>query len=407
MIKIDNENIVEYIKKHTNLVDEKFEITVEEIDQSVSEDQGDGFINFVYRIKNADKSYILKQAKPYMKKEILGLNIPVERNKLEYETIKLKSAIVNEYIPKINYIDQKNNIFIMEDVSYLKILRFQLCKNIPIYSVAYNCAKFLAKCNFYTSEVYLDTLIFRKISTAFSNSQMRTIMEQAGFISNRIIDEKANVSIKLLSFSKSIINDDKIILEAYKLKDIFMKKSECLVHGDLHTSNIFISEEKLKVIDMEYTFMGPYSYDMGYLIANFISQYASIDYRENINEELRKSFKLYILASIEAIYTYYVKFYNEYWDQDAKEEYKKFKLLRDYNHEVLLKEMCGFAACANMSRILGFVEFPDFDVIESKTLRDKAKIKSLKICKKIILNRNDYINIKQLINDIIEIDKNN
>ena len=68
--------------------------------------------------------------------------------------------------------------------------------------------------------------------------------------------------------------DPKVITERYKLRWLFITKGEALVHGDFHTSNVFIDQEEMKVIDMEYTFCGPMSYDLGYMESHLLSQYA-------------------------------------------------------------------------------------------------------------------------------------
>ncbi|MCS4479732.1 phosphotransferase [Clostridium botulinum] len=65
-------------------------------------------------------------------------------------------------------------------------------------------------------------------------------------------------------------------LEVTKLKNIFMTKAEALLHGDLHTGSIFITEDDMRVFDTEFAFYGPYGYDIGLLFANFILNYISL-----------------------------------------------------------------------------------------------------------------------------------
>ena len=54
-------------------------------------------------------------------------------------------------------------------------------------------------------------------------------------------------------YCKSIRFDPNLEFQRYKLRHLFMSKSETLIHGDFHTSNIFADDTHLKVIDMEYT----------------------------------------------------------------------------------------------------------------------------------------------------------
>jgi len=125
MFILNKENVVDYIKSKTNLIDIDQIPVVTEVGDGEASDDGDGFVNFLFRVKTQNKSIIVKQARSYLK-AIDGYSIPVSRNKLEYETLKLRNSIVPQYIPNIYFVDHYNSIFIMEDVSYLYILRYQL-----------------------------------------------------------------------------------------------------------------------------------------------------------------------------------------------------------------------------------------------------------------------------------------
>ena len=87
-------------------------------------------------------------------------------------------------------------------------------------------------------------------------------------------------------------------LELLKLRDIYMKKQECLVHGDLHTSNTMIEGSEMKIIDMEYTHMGPFSSDTGYLLGNLVYTYDTWFYHEEWNSEERALYREEILGYI-------------------------------------------------------------------------------------------------------------
>lgn len=406
-----NENsLCDYIKDKTNIFDNSDELSMSEIGDGLAEDDGDGFVNYVFRVSSPTKSVIVKQARTKLKSSLNGHILPVDRNKSEYESIKLRNSITPQYVPDLYYIDTKNNIFIMEDLSYLKILRFQLNKMNMFNNFPKQCGEYLAASNFYTSEIFLDTHTYRNIISAFNNSKMREVMENVAFI-NRYFGENTEKNefdfmdkeLKLLS--DDICSDEKIILETHKLRDIFMKKYECLIHGDLHTSNIFVDENRMKVIDMEYTFVGPASFDMGYLISNFITQYAAASFK--INEDMNKvnKFKCYLLSSIKAIYENYIKFYDEYWEKDAKEEYRNIKGYKQHLYKTLLHEMIGFSACPSLTRITSFSDFPDFDVIGDVKTRNHAKRLSLIISKNMLLNREKYNTINDFIYIIPEIEQ--
>jgi 5-methylthioribose kinase len=402
---LSKDNIADYIKNRTNIFDNAADLLISEIGDGLPEDDGDGFINFVFRVSSATRSIIVKQARTKLRSNLNGHVLPVNRNKLEYESIKLRNSITPQYVPDLYHIDTENSVFIMEDISYLKILRFQLNKMNTFNNFPKQCAEYLAASNFYTSEIFLDTHTYRNIISAFANSKMREVMENATFVRHYFGENKDGINKELLLLSNDMWSDENVILEAHKLRDIFMKKYECLIHGDMHTSNIFVDENRMKVIDMEYTFVGPASFDMGYLIANFITQYAAASFKTH--EDMRKTheFKCYLLSSIKALYENYINFYDEYWEKDAKDKYKKIRGYKEHLYETLLHEMIGFSACPSITRITSFADFPDFDVIDNVKIRNHAKRLSLIISKHFLLNREKYYSIDDFIYKIAEIEQ--
>ncbi|MFT9494488.1 S-methyl-5-thioribose kinase [Anaerosolibacter sp.] len=405
MLIITPDNIIEYVRNHTRIFTNN-QLFVEDISEFNPEEEKEGFVNYIYRVYNHEKSVIVKQARPYLKYFGEGYDLTPFRNVLEYETLRLRGQIVAAYIPETYYIDRENHIFIMEDLSYLKVMRFQLNKMVYFPKFSKQIGEYLAKSNFYTSELYLKPETHRLLQATFINADMRSIMENAAFIRAAFQGLDYNTpNKKLLRLSELVWSKDEIILECYKMRDIFMKRGECLIHGDLHTSNIFIDKDWMKIIDMEYTFMGPYSFDMGYLIAHLISQFAAFTFKSNVDDGKREDYCIYLLQTIKEIYDYYVYFFNECWEKDGKEAYKQLKGYKESILETFLSEVIGFAACANMIRLISLVGYPDFDVIENMIDRCNAQGLSIAIDQYMLLNRNKIGSMDEFIEIIVTIRK--
>ncbi|QHI71240.1 phosphotransferase [Aminipila terrae] len=403
--------MIDYLKQNTDILCGAENINSRAFENKDSESgSGDGYVNFVfcvsYYINNKNKSVVIKQARPYSKH--IPLELPAERNKLEYEAIRVKRALVPEYLPELYYLDEKNHIFIMESFTEWKILRYQFNKMKKQKKLAEKIGEFLAVSNFFTSEIYLETGLFRKIERAFCNCAMRQIMENGIFIPEfQPIGEVVNRNNDpdLYAISRNIWEDRETIAQCYVMRDIYMHKGECLIHGDFHTSNIFIKDDKMKVIDMEYAFIGPYSYDLGYLINNFISQYAACPFKPEKREGQSGDFANYLLESIKEIYISYVKIFDTLWDRFGKAAYS---FSREYRKEIyvnLLQEMLGFAAVANISRITVLTGFPDFDIIEDREKHIHAKRLSLIISQYLLKERKKYTDIDHVIKDMEFISK--
>jgi 5-methylthioribose kinase len=177
-------------------------------------------------------------------------------------------------------------------------------------------------------------------------------------------------------------------LELMRIRDVLIRKGECLIHGDLHTSNLFTHPEHMRVIDMEYAFVGPFSYDLGYLLANFISQYAAFTFNTRFPLPKRQRFQRYLLATISEVLNSYFRRFAEHFASSAKPIYADtVGYLDDYLFPEVLHEAIGFMAAANLHRIANLAPFPDFDSIPDATDRLLAQGLSVAIDEALLRNR--------------------
>lgn len=397
MLKLTKENLSAYLSIH---MDSKrfappYKIIPIGEGELEKEIEGDGIVNFLFRVEYADGSIIVKQGREFIKNLDYYVPLTPKRNFLEYETLKLRNNITPEYVPEIYFIDQENNIFVMEDVSNLKIMRFQLNQNVQFPNFPVQFAQFLAYNHFYTSEYYLETGVFRRLGTAFINSEMRSIMES--LFLNELFEKNKNADEPLKIMGSHIWSNEAVLLEAHRMRTIYMSKVQCLVHGDLHTSNIFLNQDHMKIIDMEYTCLGPFSYDLGYFMANLISQYACVCYRTYANEADRIDYQKHLVYLITSCYNQYKAQFIGLWKKDAKTHYKNAEKLSETLFEDILAESIGMAACANISRITHLYPHPDFTMLEENLeQRNHALRTSLLICEFLLLNRTAFSSIEEV-----------
>jgi S-methyl-5-thioribose kinase len=53
----------------------------------------------------------------------------------------------------------------------------------------------------------------------------------------------------------------------------FIERAQALIHGDLHTGSIMVTEGSTQVIDPEFGFYGPMGFDIGAFLGNLILAY--------------------------------------------------------------------------------------------------------------------------------------
>lgn len=403
MLIISKENIIEYLKKHMPEFDDSLPVTVTQIGEGTEEEDGDGYVNYIFRIRTEKEAYVLKQGQPLAR--IAQEPIAMYRNKLEYDSMRIRAAIVPEYTPFLKFHDEENNIFVMEDVSYLKISRFQFNKNVMFPDFGRQCGECMAKTEFYTSEYFLSREEYRKLQAKFENTELRKIMEDGmfhDFFGYETMDQSLGEDFE--NFARQISYDNRYITERFKLRRSFMSHADALIHADLHTSNIFASEDEMKVIDMEFSFMGPFGYDLGYLTGNLISQYCAACFKPFPSEQERREFKAYLLATIKSLFRTYFQVFTECWNQDAKKRYQGESGLRRSILDEVMLEAPGYASIVNWFRSAGPIAYPDFDVIKNPADKCHAKTLSLLIDWQIMFERYQYQSVDDLIDSILYVE---
>lgn len=410
MITLTKENITDYLRKQMPDLDFSKPLIISEIGEGTAEEDGDGYVNYVFRVSDGKRKMILKQGRSVGR--VTGhTGMDLARTSIEYDYMKIGQVIVPEYIPELYFYDDENLVFAVEDVSYLKICRFQLNKSEIFPKMAKLAADYLARMHFYTSDYYLDTETFRRLQVRFMNSKMRKFFDDRTFISFDCGEgdptEEFGFELNPLyaEETRKLILDPRVILERHKLRELYMRKAEALLHADFHTSNVFVSKEQLKAIDMEFTFFGPAAYDLGYLQANLLSQCASGVFRSFESQQERLEFVSFILATMQELFTEYCNVFFACWNKDAKPIYQDVPGLQEYVQKQLLQDMIGFCANSHIFRCAADIGYPEYDDLKDKEKIRNAKLLSLAMDHRMILRRAEYPNAEAWIDDMLTLVK--
>lgn len=403
MRNITKDNIIPYLKEHMPELKDCDSIVISQVGEGSQEEDGDGYVNFIFRIHTDKGNFVLKQGQELAR---TGRDpIAMYRNKLEYDSMRIRYAIVPEYTPFLKFYDAENNLFVMEDVSNLRIVRFQLNKNRMFPDLGRKCGECMAKMEFYTSEYFLSREEYRKLQAKFANTEMRKIMEDGMFMDIFNTEVERGLGEEFNTFARGIMYDPRFETERFKLRRNFMSHADGLIHGDMHTSNIFASEDAMKVIDMEFSFIGPFGYDLGYLTGNLISQYCAACFKTFASEADRREFKAYLLATIKSLFETYFKTFAACWDKDAKERYQGADGLRRSIFDEIMRDAPGYAAIVNWFRCTGEIEYPDFEVIGNLEDKRHAQTLSLMMDWQLMFQREQFMSVDDLIDVILFVEE--
>lgn len=346
MYKITKENIIPYIKQHMPDFDDTHPVSVSIMGEepNADEGEGDGHVNFVFKIKTSSGNYVLKQG---LEKTLHSeASIASYRNECECDTLSILQDIVPEYVPRILFQDRENHVFMMEFIENLKAIRFQLMKENQIPNLGMEVGHFLARSSFYTSEYYLPRAKFRSLQSKFENTELRQIMEDGIFLNRFGTDLQPDIYNNWERF-RQISDDPSCQTNRLRLRRKFMTHSDCLIHSDFHTSNVFLSDDGIKMLDFEFSFMGPFGYDLGYFTGSIMATYCAACFKKYSSEQERKQCKAYLLTTIKMLFDSYNETFSECWKKDAKKEYQGQEGFLKSILQEMLQDAAGYTAITN------------------------------------------------------------
>jgi 5-methylthioribose kinase len=182
-----------------------------------------------------------------------------------------------------------------------------------------------------------------------------------------------------------------------RLKLKFMANPEALIHGDLHTGSIMVTESETRVIDPEFAFYGPMGFDLGAVLGNLIMSYlASVGHERSPGE--RRSFEAWMLETIESVWVEFSRKFVELWRTEAHGDAYPATLFageagaarleaeRQAYMVRLFRDTVAFAAAKIIRRILGLAHNIDFEWIEDPKLRAICEARSLRLARATLLN---------------------
>jgi 5-methylthioribose kinase len=393
---IKKEDAVKYLKENTELFAQSSKITASNLhSQSLSVNS---LANNLILVEDKDnnKKVIFKQILPFVRRaaeDNLYVPLPKERIYSEYFSIKLMGLICPDYVPEIYLFDQENNILVIEYIDNFEILRSALIRGKKFNHLGKQLGEFLAKKDFFTSRLFLEKEDFNNLSEFFAKAKGIEVWDRFLFTDSLLEASNKEINPLLKEKIKDFREKKFVIREVEKIRNIFKSKKQCLVHSDLHTSNIFVSKNKIKIFDSEYAMYGPASYDMARLLANIILNYSSIIGMEY--DQDKKEYQDYLLNLLEEIYNNYKDKYSNlvyrysHYD-DLYDDLYLEKYFKDYLYEVI-----SLTACTIIMRIYDAGLCLDFKEISDLRKRAVGQGFIIELAEKIFANNKDIKTIKE------------
>ena len=398
-------NFIESNDKIKNIIGDTEEIEIKEV--------GDGNLNLVFFVESKKNSICIKQPLPYLR-VLKDWPLTLKRSYYEFEYMSIHSNHVSDLMPKIYDFDPELCTITMEKLSPHIIMRHGLINATKYKKFAEDISTFMAKTLFFTSDLYLKADQKKELNSRFiMNTELCKITEDLIFTDPYMYNKNNRwTSPHLDKQKKEIENNDDLKIAVSRLKIKFMSEAQSLLHGDLHTGSIMVTENDTKVIDPEFAFYGPMGFDVGALLANLLMNFFSQNGHEN-NPGERKDFKKWILNLINMIW---IKFENKFcnlWDEYPKGDGYPIQLFKNKNIikteqknylQNIYNDSIGFAGAKIIRRIFGFAHNIDFDWIKDDKIRATCENKCANLGIRMQINPSKFKDISSLIEAAIKLD---
>ena len=243
-------------------------------DQWTAREVGDGNLNLVFIIEGSDGAVVVKQALPYVR--LVGESWPLPLARAHYEHLALveEAQWARDYVPAIYHHDAPMALTVMEYLWPHIILRKGLIRGLRYPEMAQHLGKFLAHTLFHTSDLHLGAATKKeKIAQFLGNTAMCKISEDLIFDEPYFDAPMNRHTPQLNNISAAFKRDVALKAAVQEMKWRFQNHAEAMIHGDLHTGSVMVTETDTRAIDPEFAFYGPVGFDIGAIIANLFMAY--------------------------------------------------------------------------------------------------------------------------------------
>ncbi|WP_391570838.1 S-methyl-5-thioribose kinase [Cohnella sp.] len=359
---------------------------------------GDGNLNLVFHISQASTgaSLIVKQALPYAK--VVGESWPLslDRARIESEALILEERFAPGLVPKVYHSDNDMALTVMEDLSSHVIMRQGLIEGGVYPLFAEHISDFLARTLFFTSDLGMNQQEKKLLTRSFVNPDLCKITEDLIFDHPYTNADTNSFDSHLQADAERLWSDQELHFEVARLREKFLTHAQALLHGDLHTGSIFITEQSTKVIDPEFAYFGPIGFDIGAVFANLLLHYASQEHW-SADEASRKARRQYLTDTIGDIWHGFERKFRELWNEHGTDRIARTAEYQDDYMLRLLQDAAGFAGAKAVRRIVGLAHVADIDKIPDADVRAKAQRLALTIGTTLIKRNRQLTSIEEII----------
>jgi 5-methylthioribose kinase len=368
---------------------------------------GDGNLNLVFVVEGPKSGVVLKQALPYVR--LVGESWPLSLSRafFEHQALSAQAKVAPAHVPKVFHFDETLALTVMAYLNPHIILRKGLIRGTVYPKLADHMATFMAETLFATSDLGQPAAAKKKGMALFcDNTELCRITEDLVFTDPWRVAEGNRWTSPQLDITAASVRADgpwKRAAQEYKLK--FLGCAQALIHGDLHSGSIMVTESETYAIDPEFAFYGPMGFDIGALLGNlYLAFFAQSGHEAKAGA--RDDYRDWILSTAEQVWTLFDRRFRALWNtRHGGETFAPglfaegagpaaLKEAQDAYMRRLFVESLGFAGCKMTRRILGLAHVEDLESIADADLRAECEKRALKLARAFMVEGQGFADIR-------------
>jgi 5-methylthioribose kinase len=367
---------------------------------------GDGNLNLVFVVEGPQGGVVVKQALPYVR--LVGESWPLSltRSYFEQQALIAEARVVPQHVPRLFHVDETLSLTVMAYLTPHIILRKGLIRGTVYPHLADHMATFLAQTLFSTSDLGQPAAEKKKHMALFcANTELCKITEDLVFTDPwRVAEANHWTSPQLDAVAAAIRGDGLWKRAAQELKLKFLGEAQALIHGDLHSGSIMVTEQETYAIDPEFAFYGPMGFDVGALIGNLYLAYFAQAGHETAPGQ-RDAYREWILSTVESLWTLFDRRFRALWTDAQAGDAFPSALFADsqglaavagaqmaYMRRLFVDSL-GFAGCKMTRRILGLAHVEDLESIIDPDRRSICEKRALRLARLLTVEANRFTDI--------------
>ena len=354
----------------------------------------DGNLNSVFLARGPAGAVCVKQALPTVRRDE-SWALPLDRAEYEVAWMRAVGPHVGGAIPELYRFDPSLYVIAMEALSPHVILRGGLIRGVRYPNAAVAVGRFVAEATFATSDLAMPFGSRFEQMALFARNEAILRVTVDLVLNDPYVDSPRNRATPgLEDVAASVRADAGLRAAAAGWGFRFLTTPQALVHGDLHSGSVMVTEADTRVIDGEFAFHGPIGFDTGAFVANlllsFFSQPGHGDDREAYGE--------WVLEQIPLFWRAFRERFLELWRAGGGGHAYKPVMFADPAGRAALEaarlrfldgvwaDTVGFAGMKMIRRILGYAHVADFEDIADPGLRSACERRALTLARELVQN---------------------